>query len=64
MTCEICGCEITEENMVKPNIEICNYCYLENQAISGEFLDEFYMGVEDKMAIDELLDDFIEDELN
>lgn len=62
MTCEICGCEITKENMVKPNIEICNYCYLENQAMTGEFLDEFYMGVEDKFAIDELLDDFVEEE--
>lgn len=64
MTCEVCGCEITDENMVNAKMEICSHCYLENQAMSGEFLDEFYNGIEDKLAVDELLEDFIEEDID
>ena len=64
MTCEICGCEITEENMINKNIEICRHCYLENQAMSGEFLDEFYMSVEDQLEIKEMWEDYAEDDLD
>lgn len=64
MTCEICGCEITNENIVSEYLEICSYCYLENEAMSGECLDEFYQGVEDKMVINDYLENFIEEELD
>lgn len=62
MTCEVCGCEITNENMVSENLDICSHCYLENEAMSGRVLDNFYLNIEDKMKIDEMLEDYIEDE--
>ena len=43
MTCEVCGCEITNENMVSENLDICNHCYLESEAMSGRVLDNFYL---------------------
>lgn len=62
MTCEVCGCEITNENMASGNLEVCSHCYLESKAMSGRVLDNFYLNIEDKMKIDEMLEDYIEDE--
>lgn len=62
MTCEICGCEITNENMVAKNLDVCSYCCLESEAMSGRVLDNFYLNIEDKIKVDEMLEDYIEDD--
>lgn len=62
MTCEICGCEITSENMVAKNLDVCNYCCLESEAMSGRVLDNFYLDMEDNIKVQEILEDYIEDE--
>jgi hypothetical protein len=63
MTCKYCGCEITEDNMIDENLDICDYCYSENEAMSGDNLDNYYNQVDADIIVEnELKEVYIEDD--
>lgn len=52
MYCMNCGIEITEENMVDPELEVCKDCFMLEEAIQSNTVDNLYVDDED-------LDDWI-----
>ena len=52
MYCMNCGIEITEENMVDPELEVCKDCFMLEEAIQSDTVDNLYIDDED-------LDDWI-----
>lgn len=52
MYCMNCGIEITEENMVDPELEVCKDCFMLEEAIQSNTVDNLYID-------DENLDDWI-----
>lgn len=52
MYCTNCGIEITEENMVDPELEVCKDCFMLEEAIQSDTVDNLYVDDED-------LDDWI-----
>lgn len=52
MYCMNCGIEITEENMVDPELEVCKDCFMLEEAIQSDTVDNLYVDDED-------LDDWI-----
>ena len=47
MFCMNCGIEITDENMVDPELEVCNECIVLEDAIKGYNVDDFYQRQDD-----------------
>lgn len=52
MYCINCGVEITEENMIDPELEVCKDCFMLEEAIQSNTVDNLYIDDED-------LDDWI-----
>lgn len=52
MYCMNCGIEITEENMIDPELEVCKDCFMLEEAIQSNTVDNLYIDDED-------LDDWI-----
>lgn len=52
MYCMNCGVEITEENMIDPELEVCKDCFMLEEAIQSNTVDNLYIDDED-------LDDWI-----
>lgn len=52
MYCMNCGIEITEENMIDPELEVCKDCFMLEEAIQSDTVDNLYVDDED-------LDDWI-----
>lgn len=52
MHCMECGIEITEENMIDPELEVCKDCFMLEEAIQSNTVDNLYIDDED-------LDDWI-----
>lgn len=52
MYCMNCGIEITEENMIDPELEVCKDCFMLEEAIQSDTVDNLYIDDED-------LDDWI-----
>lgn len=47
MYCMNCGIEITEENMIDPELEVCKDCFMLEEAIQSNTVDNLYIDDED-----------------
>lgn len=56
MHCIECGVEITNKNMIDPELEVCSDCFLLEEAIQGDNVDDFY----NRQIDDDFLDEFLE----
>lgn len=57
MYCMNCGIEITEENMVDPELEVCKDCFMLEEAIQSNTVDNLYIDDED---LDDLINTLID----
>ena len=57
MYCMNCGIEITEENMIDPELEVCKDCFMLEEAIQSNTVDNLYVDDED---LDDLINTLID----
>lgn len=57
MYCMNCGIEITEENMIDPELEVCKDCFMLEEAIQSDTVDNLYIDDED---LDDLINTLID----
>lgn len=57
MYCMNCGIEITEENMIDPELEVCKDCFMLEEAIQSNTVDNLYIDDED---LDDLINTLID----
>lgn len=57
MYCINCGIEITEENMIDPELEVCKDCFMLEEAIQSDTVDNLYIDDED---LDDLINTLID----
>ena len=57
MYCMNCGVEITEENMIDPELEVCKDCFMLEEAIQSNTVDNLYIDDED---LDDLINTLID----
>lgn len=57
MYCMNCGIEITEENMIDPELEVCKDCFMLEEAIQSNTVDNLYIDGED---LDDLINTLID----
>lgn len=57
MYCMNCGIEITEENMIAPELEVCKDCFMLEEAIQSNTVDNLYIDDED---LDDLINTLID----
>ena len=57
MYCMNCGIEITEENIIDPELEVCKDCFMLEEAIQSDTVDNLYIDDED---LDDLINTLID----
>lgn len=57
MYCMNCGIEITEKNMIDPELEVCKDCFMLEEAIQSNTVDNLYIDDED---LDDLINTLID----